>query len=53
MVNSFTAEKWARARRVHNYTVDFNNATFADTKEVATHFMELYVQALQKEMLAQ
>ena len=51
-VNNFTAEKWARASRVHNYTVDFANATFADKKQVAMHFMELYLQDVQKEMLA-
>ena len=52
-VNNFTAEKRARASRVHNYTVDFANAIFAGKKKVAMHFMELYLQDLQKEMLAQ
>ena len=51
-VNTFTTEKWARASRVHKYTVDFDNATFADKKEAAMHFMELYLQDLQEEMLA-
>ena len=51
-VNNFTAEKWARASRVHNYTVDFANATFAGKKKAAMHFMKQYLQDLHKEMLA-
>ena len=51
-VNIFTSEKWTRASRVRNYTVDFANATFAGKKKVAMHLMELYLQDLQKEMLA-
>ena len=51
-VNNFTSEKWTRASRDHNYTVDFVNATFADKKKATMHFMELYLQDLQKEMLA-
>ena len=32
--------------------MDFANATFADKKQVAMHVVELYLQDLQKEMLA-
>ena len=52
-VNTITAEKWARVSGVHNYKVDFNNATFNDKKIVAMHFMELHLQDVQNEMLAQ
>ena len=52
-VNNLTAEKWARVSGVHNYKVDFNNATFNDKKTVAMHSMELHLQDVQSEMLGQ
>ena len=52
-ISKLTSEKWARVSGVHTYTVDFNNATFADKKRVAMHFMKVYLQDLQKEMMVQ
>ena len=52
-VDNMTSEKWARVSCVHNYKVDFNNATYNDKKLVAMHFMELHMQDVQNEMLAQ
>ena len=48
-----TSDKWARVSGVHNYMVDFNNATYKDKKLVAMHFLELHMQDVQNEMLAQ
>ena len=52
-VTTMKAYKWARISGVHNYKVDFNNATYNETKLVAMHFMELHMQDVQCEMLAQ
>ena len=44
-VSSPTAGKWAIVSKTHGYTVDFENASYEDTKTAALHLLEHHLHA--------
>ena len=49
-VSNITAEKWAVVSKVHNYTVDFQSASYVGKNTVVVHCLELHLQASQAEV---
>ena len=43
-VANMTAEKWELVSKLHEYTVEFETATFQDKKFAAKHYLQLHLQ---------